>query len=60
MQKTLIMIPIMAGLLVVLAVHAGADPMSSANYRITTTAISGGGAPMASADFQVNATAGQS
>jgi hypothetical protein len=59
MQKTRIVIPIIFGLLAVLAVHAGADTMSSANYRITTTVMSGGGSPMASSSYQLNGTLGQ-
>ena len=60
MEKRVIVILFVVGLLAGLGMPAAADPMSSANYRITTTVVSGGGGPMDSTSFQINATLGQS
>ena len=59
MNKTLTAMAVMTGLLAVIIINAGADDMSSTNYRITTTVMSGGGETMASSNYALTGTLGQ-
>ena len=59
MERFFIVILSLVSVLSVCVSQASANPMSSANYRITTTVMSSGGGPMGSTNIQINSTLGQ-
>ena len=59
MKKSIIVIPIIIGLLTILMMPAIAQ-MSSRHFRITTAVLSGGEGAMSSTSFQITSTIGQS